>query len=319
MIHNQTLPLELLPAIIDSLKLGVMVFNANCELVLWNKWLEEHSQVRAEAMMGKRFQQAFPSLVQSRVHNAILTALLRGYPSFLSQSLNRAPFDLYSQGPDLPSPVRIQQSIQVTAFHTPQGGRYCLVQVQDVTSIVQREEALRRHASEQLNYSYTDPLTQIANRRRFMDYLDEEWRRARRNRAPIAMMMADIDHLHHYNQGFGLQAGDECLQQVSKLLDRCLRRPADLLARYGGEEFAMLLPDTDLAGACKVANLALETIREAAIPLPSVKDGRSHLTISIGVAAFESGLNDLQPVDLISATDAALFMAKRLGRDRCVH
>ncbi len=318
MVHSR-IPRELLIPIIDSLKLGVMVFDADCRLVFWNKWVEESSQQSASSLLGKTFAEAFPELTQSRVHNAILMALMRGLPSLLSQSLNRAPFDLYSHSPDNPTPERIQQSIQVTAFQVPAGENYCLVQVQDVTSVVRREEALRRHASEQIQYSFFDSLTQLANRRRLSDYLEEEWRRARRNKSPIALLMADLDHFQHYNQGFGRQAGDDCLQQAAQLLNNCTRRPADLVARYGGEEFVILLPETPLQGACTVAEHVVEVFREAAIPLPSPKDGREHLTISVGVAAFETGLNDLHPADLITAADAALFMAKRLGRDRAMH
>lgn len=97
--------------------------------------------------------------------------------------------------------------------------------------------------------AHVDGLTQVANRRRFEAHLQQEWRRLRREQAPLSLILCDIDHFKRYNDTYGHPAGDICLQQVAQGLAQAIRRPADLVARYGGEEFVLVLPATDRRGA----------------------------------------------------------------------
>jgi PleD family two-component response regulator len=97
-----------------------------------------------------------------------------------------------------------------------------------------------------------DGLTQIANRRRFDEYLSQEWSRHIRMQQPLSLLICDVDHFKLYNDGQGHQAGDECLKTVAKAINQCYRA-GDLVARYGGEEFAMVLPQTNCGGAVQVA------------------------------------------------------------------
>lgn len=94
-----------------------------------------------------------------------------------------------------------------------------------------------------------DGLTQIANRRRFDEYLTQEWLRSAREQQPLALVFCDIDYFKPYNDTYGHQAGDDCLRQVAQTLETVAHRPADLAARYGGEEFALILPNTPQSGA----------------------------------------------------------------------
>ncbi len=103
-----------------------------------------------------------------------------------------------------------------------------------------------------------DGLTQIANRRRFDEILQKEWKRLRRSKASLGLILADVDYFKGYNDTYGHQAGDSCLQAIARTLAANAYRPADLTARYGGEEFAVLLPETDAAGSCFVARRILD-------------------------------------------------------------
>ena len=160
----------------------------------------------------------------------------------------------------------------------------------------------------------TDSLTQLANRHCFDERLNKEWRRLVREQAPLSLILCDIDFFKAYNDTYGHQAGDYCLQQVAKAIAQCVQRPADLVARYGGEEFAVILPSTEASGAICVAENMRSTVKalemaHANSPL------HKEVSLSLGVA---STIPDLEscPEALISNADKSLYQAKQSGRDR---
>lgn len=172
------------------------------------------------------------------------------------------------------------------------------------------------------NLTLLDALTGIANRRRFDQYLLQEWRRAARKQSCLACIMMDIDFFKRFNDTQGHPTGDEALRKIAGALGRAVRRPADLVVRYGGEEFAALLPDTDLTGARSLAEQIRNTVLELAIPRAdavgvSGADGTPEVvTISLGCAATIPEVAETEPVVLVRRADAALYRAKELGRNR---
>src|SRR5690606_5374465 len=110
-----------------------------------------------------------------------------------------------------------------------------------------------------------DGLTGVANRRRFDEVLQHEWRRAARGTHPLSLLLIDVDEFKLFNDGNGHLSGDECLKDLARLLEASLKRPSDLVARYGGEEFAVILPETDSEGARQVAQALVAGVRAAAI------------------------------------------------------
>lgn len=169
--------------------------------------------------------------------------------------------------------------------------------------------------SEHLQHtSRLDGLTGIANRA-YLDYsLDLAWRRCRRARAPLSLILLDVDYFKQYNDLYGHQAGDECLQQVAAVLSEAQRREDDLAARYGGEEFALLLPATNHQGAWQVAELVRQRIKQCDISHARSKVS-AVVTCSIGVATIVPD-SSLALSSLIQKADAALYQAKHNGRDR---
>jgi two-component system chemotaxis family response regulator WspR len=175
-----------------------------------------------------------------------------------------------------------------------------------------REELTR--ANEELRrLAALDGLTGIANRRRFDEASHLEWQRGRRQGTPLALLMCDVDHFKLYNDHLGHPAGDLCLKKMAAVLTGQLKRPADLVARYGGEEFALLLPNTDLAGALRVGEACRAGLEQLALPHPGAP--RGFVTMSMGVACTVPGEDDTLE-DLIVRADAALYEAKRAGRNR---
>ncbi len=184
-----------------------------------------------------------------------------------------------------------------------------LLVAHDATDRKQLEETLR-------DLSYQDGLTGIANRRRFDEKLEQEWRRATRERQPLTLIMADIDFFKNYNDLYGHPTGDECLRKIAKVLQDATSRPGDLAARYGGEEFAAILPNTSLLGAEKVAEQIRSQVE--ALELPHANSSVSPwVTISLGIATRVPG-NDEQDAALLEGADRALYKAKQQGRNRVV-
>ncbi len=169
--------------------------------------------------------------------------------------------------------------------------------------------------------SLHDALTGLANRRHFDTYLAQQVTLMRRHRRPLALVLCDLDNFKAFNDLYGHQAGDDCLARIAVALQACCRRPADMAARYGGEEFALVLPETDLAGAVRIAEAARDAVSRLQIAHARDRQARGNIgsvmTLSGGVAVLD-GHGDGSLDSLVGAADAALFEAKRQGRDRIV-
>ena len=164
--------------------------------------------------------------------------------------------------------------------------------------------------------STQDALTGVPNRRHFDETLALEWRRAARARTSLSLLMLDIDYFKAFNDTAGHQAGDDCLRRVAQTLLDSLHRAGDLVARYGGEEFAVLLPETDAAHAQRMAEMLRGCIHELQIAHPASPLGR--VTASIGAATVVPPRDGTGCEEFVRVADAALYDAKRLGRNRVV-
>jgi diguanylate cyclase (GGDEF)-like protein/PAS domain S-box-containing protein len=187
----------------------------------------------------------------------------------------------------------------------------------DITKRKLAEETLRVSNQELQRLATLDGLTQVANRRRLDEFMSQEWRRMKRERAPISLILCDIDYFKLYNDTYGHQAGDDCLRSVALVIRQSVNRPTDLAARYGGEEFAVALSNTNVRGAVHVA----ESIRKEVEDL-RIAHSRSSvskcLTISCGVACMAPSEGGSSPEALIALADEGLYRAKKQGRNRVV-
>jgi diguanylate cyclase (GGDEF)-like protein/PAS domain S-box-containing protein len=159
-----------------------------------------------------------------------------------------------------------------------------------------------------------DGLTQIANRRYFDDYLGQEWHRLKREQLPLSLLLCDVDYFKAYNDYYGHQAGDRCLQEIAQAIAAVTKRTSDLVARYGGEEFTVVLPNTSLAGAIQVAQQIQSAI--AKLQLPHQQSPLGSITLSIGITSTIPTPPTL-PEQLVATADAALYAAKDHGRNVC--
>jgi diguanylate cyclase (GGDEF)-like protein len=181
-------------------------------------------------------------------------------------------------------------------------------EAQDRLLLAQQQLRALNRELEQL--AHTDALTGLANRRRLLSRLEEEWARARRHDRPVSLLLVDLDHFKRVNDTRGHLVGDRVIEATGRAL-AALVRPEDLPARHGGEELALLLPETDLSGACDVAR----RVRRALGGLRHVDDAGQpfSVTASVGVATLLARAGE--PRDLLARADAALYHAKSSGRD----
>lgn len=167
-----------------------------------------------------------------------------------------------------------------------------------------------------LQLSQQDPLTGIANRRHFNEFLRHEWQRALRDHTDLSLVLLDIDYFKAYNDHYGHQAGDLCLRRVASVLGAEINRPGDMLARYGGEEFVIVLPNTPIEGAAHIAETLRKAIERVAIE-HAHSPAAPTVTLSMGVAGMTAAPNVTADM-LLHAADRALYKAKRGGRNRVV-
>ncbi len=174
--------------------------------------------------------------------------------------------------------------------------------------------AKQRAMLEQL--AHIDPLTAIANRRRYEEVLVTEWNAASRSHASLSLVMVDIDNFKQYNDHYGHAAGDKVLQTVARVLSAQLKRPRDFVARYGGEEFVVLLPDNSCDGSFDIMQACRAAVESLRIEHRAMKDV-SHVTISVGgVSCLPSP--DRSPDTFLKIADDMLYQAKRQGKNRVV-
>jgi diguanylate cyclase (GGDEF)-like protein len=174
-----------------------------------------------------------------------------------------------------------------------------------------REIGRRAEAESKLEeMATTDALTGLKNRRKFDHVIDTEWRRAMRQKTPVALLMIDADHFKAYNDTFGHQAGDQVLVGIAICISDSVSRAGDCAARYGGEEFAVLLPNTSATDAFKVA----EAIR---VKVQGWSDDQTASTVSCGIASLVP-MTGLDWAILVAAADKALYAAKAGGRNQSV-
>ena len=183
---------------------------------------------------------------------------------------------------------------------------------EDITARKDVEEKIQRLNAGLEQLAMTDYLTNLYNRRYFMQRGTEEFKRARRNNQPLSLLMMDIDHFKKVNDTYGHEAGDMALQQVAAVLKSSVRE-IDILGRMGGEEFAVLLPSTSLHEAAILAGRVQQTIADTSVEIPGAS---LTITISIGVAVITDEMSGID--DLLRNADVSMYLAKQHGGNRVV-
>jgi diguanylate cyclase (GGDEF)-like protein len=196
--------------------------------------------------------------------------------------------------------------MRVTPFHLAKKS-YFVISHQSITERKNAEEKVKLQAE-------IDGLTGIPNRRKFDEFLFDEWKRCSRLKKPISLAILDLDHFKLLNDTYGHQSGDKCLIKIGALLKELVKRPGDICARYGGEEFILVLGNTSLAQAKQLSMNLLDKI--VALNIPNINSPtKNYLTASIGLAEMVPSMGS-EESELISKADNMLYKAKNNGRNR---
>lgn len=302
--------------VIDRLEMGIIVLDRQQNIVHWNRWLSQRSEIVGEEVWGKSLYFAFPNALGSRLAQAVEQAISHGLPALLSPALNGALLPLYQSRNERRQQRRMQQLIHVLPLHDAHSQGACVIQITDMTANVSRERLLRQQAENLKRSTSEDPLTGLLNRRCFDELLANEFRKAQSHQTPIALLVADVDDFSQYNAHYGRDLGDETLKEIAKIFRAAHRQSQDVLCRYGGEEFAFILPGMNAGDACNFAENLRVAVLSRAISHETSTVARQ-LTVSIGLTLMVPD-SQSDTHTLVSSADVALYQAKHEGRNRSV-
>ncbi|MDG0025435.1 diguanylate cyclase [Trinickia sp. Y13] len=298
--------------VIERVGFGIFVLDRDMNVLMWNRFMQDHSGQPAETVVGRSIFDTFPELPRVWLSRKIESVFQLG--SFAFSSWEQRPY-LFKFDHDRPITGGVDFMQQDCTFMPLTRGREVeavCVTISDVThvSVVQRE---REEAVEKLQeYANRDGLTGIANRRFFESRLRDEFLRWQRYGGELSVLLFDLDHFKDINDRFGHAVGDTVLRVMAQRVADAVR-VQDTFGRFGGEEFALLLPCTPLADAMIVAEKVRMTICDTPVEAEGV---RVPVTASVGGAAARPGLPSYEV--LINEADAALYSAKRQGRNRSI-
>ncbi|MBF0496898.1 MAG: diguanylate cyclase [Deltaproteobacteria bacterium] len=298
--------------IVDTLSQGVIVIDREMRILLWNYWMEAHSRLTREDVLGKKIGDVFPDLDQKGFFWKVRSVFTLGNFAFFSQGLHSYIFPLAATRYLETSFDKMQQSVILAPLRGPDGQvEYICVSIKDDTDAAIYKERLEQSKQQLEIMSRTDPLTGLVNRRYLFERLQEEVSRHRRSGNPLSLAILDIDFFKHVNDTYGHICGDKVLVQFADLLQSQVRR-YDLVGRYGGEEFCVILPGAPLAGAENVMNRFRIYIENT----PCLwEEQEIYVTVSAGVASSEN-LPDVDLDSLLRLADEALLEAKSNGRNQ---
>jgi two-component system, cell cycle response regulator len=292
---------EQLQQILDSIDAGIAFVDAEQRYQFVNRFYEIRFNRSRETMLGKYVRDVIGVETYANVKGHI-DRVLKGEPQSFEFGIT------YLDGQ-----CAYISSCLTPAFNSNKQiiGYYLFVF--DITERRHLEQSLQAANAELEQLVTLDSLTQVANRRKLDDYLEQEWRRSVRSQQPLSLIMFDIDSFKRFNDYYGHQTGDICLIKIAQTVQTTVHRATDLVARYGGEEFAVVLPNTSLSGAIVIAEKIQQAIKALAIP-HACSDAGTIVSISLGIATLVPTTTG-SPQQLIASADRALYTAKQQGRN----
>lgn len=302
---------KLLDFIVDRTHAGIFVVDRDLKIVLWNQFMEVHSERKAENLLGKNLLEAFPELPRKWLARKVENIFILKNFSFTSWEQRPYLFKFPHNRPITGGVDCMRQDCTLMPVKNDTGEvEYVCFTLFDVTDTSIYQQQLKTLTQELREVSNRDGLTKLFNRRYIEETLSREFSRARRHAHPLAVILTDIDHFKQVNDIHGHLAGDEVLRVISQRLQDSLR-DTDILGRYGGEEFLIVLPET----GCEGGKVLAERLRRAIEAEPVDVNGTSlQINISLGISELREDCQKYE--QLISESDHALYQSKDAGRNQ---
>ena len=294
----------------DRLNTGILILDHDFNIIMWNRFLKVHANKSDKDVIGNSIFKVFPELPRKWFERKLSSVIQLKNQSFCSWEQRHHLFELSHSRPITTDSDFMAQNCTFMPIEGKDGDERICILIEDVTDVCHYQTQLTKVLQELALANRIDGLTQTFNRKHWEECLASEFSRAARYKHSLSLMMLDLDEFKMLNDTYGHQGGDIALVETAKSINELLRM-GDLFGRYGGEEFAVILPNTDLAGAEEVAERIRLGIAENIIDF----QGQSiTLTVSIGVAVMAE--QDSRYEDLIGNADLALYQAKKSGRNR---
>lgn len=314
MHHSEVRPLDFTDVVANLLTVGIVVVDRRFNVVMWNKFMELNSNVRAEDILGKNLFDAFPELNRNWLEKKIKSCIVLKTASHSSWQQRPYLFRFKASTMMAQENEFMYQDASIFPVKEYSGlVEGACIAIHDVTELAEAKRLLDLSLDQAIDLEESnqrDALTGVYNRRYFDEQITQEILIARRHNRPLVLAMIDVDHFKTINDTYGHAVGDQVLKALSTQLNGMLRG-YDSLCRYGGEEFGLILPQISLEHAGGL----LERLRKAVagMVVHTPEGAKISITISVGVAPLRDGMT---PGSMVKIADDLLFQSKREGRDR---
>lgn len=314
MEYQQSIAVDYPDIIGNLLTVGIVMVDRRFTVVLWNRFMELNSNVRAEEVLGKDIFDAFPELNRNWLEKKIKSCMILKTPSF--SSWRQRPYLFrFKASPMLAGEAEFMyQDVSVFPIRNRDGAvQGACIAIHDATELAESNRLLEQAMDQAVDLEESnqrDGLTGLYNRKFFDEQVTQEILRARRYGWLLALAMIDIDHFKSINDNHGHPAGDAVLRTIAARLQGMLRT-SDTLCRYGGEEFALILPHISQENSRFLLGRLRKAIEGLVVEL---EDGTAvQVTISVGIAQLEEGAT---AGEMVRRADEALYASKQAGRNR---
>lgn len=299
--------------VLRSIDVGLVILDQNFNVEVWNSFMQNHSALRPDDILGCNIFEQFPELPEAWFRRKAQSVFELQISAFTTWEQRPYMFRFQNYRPITSIADFMYQNCTILPLKDATGKveHICLI-VYDVTEVAVNRIQIQAANAKLHELSRTDGLTGLLNRKTWESELDEEYRRFLRHHHTTSLIMFDIDHFKAINDNYGHPAGDEVIRETARILKEALR-DIDIAGRYGGEEFAVVLVDTDAEGAQVVAERIRQQIEES--PL-YYEDNFISYTISLGISELTSSMSDT--TQWIDSADKGLYKAKHSGRNNSV-
>lgn len=299
--------------VLRSIDVGLVILDKEFHIEVWNSFMQNHSAMRPDDILGKVLFEQFPELPEAWFRRKAQSVFELHISAFTTWEQRPYLFRFQNYRPITSLADFMYQNCTLIPLKNATGTveHICMI-IYDVTEVAVNRIQIQEANAKLHELSRTDGLTGILNRKTWETELEEEFLRFARHHHSTSLIMFDIDHFKAVNDNYGHPAGDEVIRQTARVLRSNLRE-IDIAGRYGGEEFAVVLVNTNAAGAKTVAERIRQQIEKTCVTY----EGQDiAFTISLGIAELNSSMSD--KTHWIECADKALYQAKDSGRNNSV-